>query len=76
MASDLDPYEAIRQGEDGIKVEETPEAWADAISELVADEEKRRHIGSQSRLRLLKDYDVRKRAGEWTAVYDMVCNGS
>lgn len=73
VASDLAPYRDIRDGEDGMLVAETQEAWADAISGLVKDDAKRKAMGAKARQRLLADFDVRNRAGEWTVVYDRVC---
>jgi len=73
VASDLDPYKDIQNGTDGILVAETASEWADVVSGLVSDDDKRKRIGNAARANMLANWDMRKRAGEWTTVYDAVC---
>lgn len=73
LASRLDPYRAIQDGYDGILVDETREAWADAVSRVVNDDKLRHQLGVNARQTLVEKWDVRKRCGEWTAVWDMIC---
>jgi glycosyltransferase involved in cell wall biosynthesis len=73
VASDLDPYKDIEDGVDGLLVEETQEAWSDAIMSLLKDDKKRVSMGNEARETLLKKWDVRNRAADWVTVFDAVC---
>tara|TARA_R110002167_G_scaffold153010_10_gene347146 strand:+ start:62 stop:391 length:330 start_codon:yes stop_codon:yes gene_type:complete len=73
VASDLDPYKDIEDGVDGVLVEETQEAWSDAIMSLLKDDKKRVSMGNEARETLLKTWDVRNRAADWVTVFDAVC---
>lgn len=73
VASNIDPYKDIDDGVDGLLVDETREAWSDAISGLLKDDAKRISLGNEARQTLLKKWDVRNRAADWVTVFDAVC---
>ena len=67
--SDLPPYAAVNQGETGILVQDSPQAWFDALEDLICHPEKRKRIARQAREEVLKNYTVRSKAHLYLETY-------
>ena len=74
IASNVLPFKSIKNGEDGVLVTE-PDEWVDAMSELIDDEGKRKRIGQAAYKRVLKDFNVKKIASDYTEKIHQMIRG-
>jgi glycosyltransferase involved in cell wall biosynthesis len=59
VASRIGPYlRTIKDGEDGLLVRNSKEAWVYALEQLILDEELRKKIAKQAKDRVVKDFAV------------------
>ena len=64
------PYsDAVRDGEDGILVRNTPTEWAEALEKCYNDAVYRKQIGRAARARMEADFSIYEKAVEWNSVY-------
>jgi len=67
--SDVIPYRrAVRSGENGLLVPNTPEAWTRALRALIVDEGLRRRLGETARAEAEKRYTPATAAAMWEQV--------
>lgn len=73
IATDNEVYRlAITNGKDGLLVEHTPEAWGDAIRELITNVEKRKALQYAAYETAWKRYDLSKEWVKWAGTYQKV----
>jgi len=63
------PYDADLNGKNGILVENTNEAWLEAVNDLIENKEKRREIGREAKKYVLENYHIQKHAHKWAEAY-------
>ena len=65
----------VRDGHDGILVENTPHAWATAIAESLADRDQRQRLAAAGRKRLEQEFAPGPVAKRWCDLYRDVVRG-
>ena len=65
---DNGPYNVIRHGEDGLLARGRQD-WYDAVKRLSREPSLRADLAAAARVRVLRDYDYRKRAEEWADAF-------
>lgn len=65
VASNVEPFKCIKDGEDGLLVTEKSE-WETAISSLIEDEALRKKIGLNAYKRVKKDFNVEKIGAQYS----------
>lgn len=65
VASKSYSYDCIKDGETGFKVDNTTEAWVNALSELVESYELRKQIGKNANQQLRDEYNMDKNCIMW-----------
>lgn len=67
--ADADPYASvIENGKTGLLVEDSPEAWYDALESLVLDSELRERMGGMARIDVLRKYALTKNSNPMAQV--------
>ena len=66
--SEPGPYDAIRDGTDGLLASSRGE-WLEALTRLAASSTLREELAGHARERVLAEYTVDQRAGEWADAY-------
>lgn len=70
VGSDLPPYAAtVKNGEDGLLVRNTEEAWYEALKKLVEDETYRRKLADTAQARVLKEFMI---DDHWQAIKEVL----
>jgi glycosyltransferase involved in cell wall biosynthesis len=70
IASNVSPYkEVITNGQNGLLVENTTEAWVDAISRLIKDKRKREALAHNAYEDVLENHNADKKAHLWVSAY-------
>lgn len=73
VVSPLPPYKCVRHGEDGlVAADNSPESWYDCLKQLVSNEVLRVGLGAMARKKLLKEYDIRRTAVQWTDAFQKI----
>ena len=62
------PFDAIRDGVDGL-LARTPSDWRRHLAALAASRDLRTTLAGRARERVLDDYSLARRVGEWAAIY-------
>jgi hypothetical protein len=62
------PYDVIRDGVDGLLARNKAE-WRDGLRRLAGSPQMRQEMAGRARERVLAEYDVRQRAGEWADAF-------
>ena len=76
ICTDAPPYsDAVRHGEDGWLVKDTPEAWDEAFEKLYGDRVLRKRLAVNARARMEKDFDLYRNAALWFECYQTVIDG-
>lgn len=70
VVSNVSPYREIYNGENAAMVENTPEAWIEAISTMIREPMLRAKIGGIAQRYVEARYDIRRRAKDWLNAYD------
>jgi glycosyltransferase involved in cell wall biosynthesis len=68
------PYDVVRDGVDGLVARE-PGDWQRHLAALAGSPELRRRIATEARRRVLADYSVEARAGQWSRAYRAAAAG-
>lgn len=70
ICSNNPPYsDAVRDGEDGLLVANTPDAWQKALERLYNNPEERGRLGVNARKRVESEFDIYEKALEWERLY-------
>lgn len=67
VASDLEPYQIIRHGIDGL-LAQTKDDWVEHLSKLIIDETLRKQYGNNARKRIIREYQYADNAYRWSEV--------
>lgn len=71
IASNVSPYkEVITDGVDGLLVENTEEAWTDAIERLIKDPDLRKRLGENAYDNVRENHNADKKAHLWVDAYE------
>lgn len=68
IASNVGPYQSIEHGVDGFKCNNDTE-WHFNLTRMYDDVELRKRIGRQAKQKVVKDYNIESKIGEWDRVY-------
>jgi glycosyltransferase involved in cell wall biosynthesis len=68
VASNLPPYEMIKDGENGF-LATTPHEWYEKLETLILDEGLRARIAQKAREHIIENYDIKKTIQCWIDVY-------
>ena len=71
VASNLDPYQCIKQGETGFKCN-TTEEWVEALSKLIEGKDLRKRMGQNAYDHVKADYNAIDNAPKYMAVYNEI----
>jgi glycosyltransferase involved in cell wall biosynthesis len=74
VASSVEPFKCIKNGEDGVLVTE-PGEWEDALVDLIEDEGKRKKVGLAAYDRVKKDFNVETIAKEYVEKVTLMIAG-
>jgi hypothetical protein len=76
IASNLSPYkEVISNDKDGILVDNTTEAWEEALERLILDRKKRKSLADKAYENVRNNHSADKYAYMWRDAYERVLNG-
>jgi len=64
-------YGNVKDGETGFVADSMPE-WCNALERLIESKELREEIGARARLEVMQKHDLRREAGQWSAVWQRV----
>lgn len=70
ICTNAPPYsDAVRDGEDGLLVDDTPDAWYAAFCRMHDDRVLRERIAKGARARMVAEFDLYANAGKWFEAY-------
>jgi hypothetical protein len=75
VATDIEPYKEIINGETGFKVDNSVDAWVDCISRLIEDAGLRDRIGENARAFVKKNYNLALEGERRHKIYEEILAG-
>jgi glycosyltransferase involved in cell wall biosynthesis len=77
VCSDVAPYRGVlRDGVNGLRVADSPQAWHAALARLIEDEPLRDRLALCGREHLRRDYTLRTQSRQWLTAYRQLAFGT